>query len=44
MVELIAALSEVGKMDDGQITMSPKKTDLFPLVAEVAEGVHEAED
>jgi signal transduction histidine kinase len=44
LVALIAALSEVGKMDDGQITMSPKKTDLFPLVAEVAKSVHESEE
>jgi signal transduction histidine kinase len=42
IVELIAALSEVGKMDDGQIMMSSKSTDVFPLVAEVANGVHEA--
>lgn len=42
MVELIAALSEVGKIDDGLITMSPRKTDVFPLVAEVAKSVHEA--
>jgi signal transduction histidine kinase len=44
IVELLAALSEVGKMDDGQIVMSPRSTDVFPLVAEVAEGVHEAAD
>ena len=42
LVGLIAALSEIGKIDDGQITMSEKKTDLFPLVAEVANSVHEA--
>ena len=44
IVELLAALSEVGKIDDGQIKMSPRSTDVFPLVAEVAEGVHEAAD
>ena len=44
LVALLAALSEVGKLDDGQITMSPRQTDLFRLVAEVAEGVHEAAD
>lgn len=42
LVALIAALSEVGKIDDGLITMSPKRTDVFPLVDEVAKGVHEA--
>ena len=41
LVALIGALSEVGKIDDGQITMSPRQTDLFPLVAEVAKSVHE---
>ncbi len=42
LVALIAALSEVGKIDDGQVTMSSKNTDVFSLVAEVAKGVHEA--
>jgi len=44
LVALIAALSEVGKIDEGLITMSAKPIDLFRVVAEVAEGVHEAED
>lgn len=44
LVALIAALSEVGKIDDGLITMSPKKTDLFPLVAEAAKSVPEVGD
>jgi signal transduction histidine kinase len=44
LVGLIASLSEVAKIDDGQITMARKKTDLFELVAEVANSVHEAED
>jgi signal transduction histidine kinase len=43
LVALIAALSEVGKLDDGTITMAPKKMDLFPLIAEVAKSVHEAD-
>jgi signal transduction histidine kinase len=42
LVGLIASLSEVAKIDDGQITMARKKTDLFELVAEVANSVHEA--
>jgi signal transduction histidine kinase len=44
LVTLIAALSEVGKIDDGQVTMSAKPIDVFRLVAEVAEGVHESQD
>jgi signal transduction histidine kinase len=42
LVALISALSEVGKIDDGLITMSPRKTDVFSLVAEVAKSVHES--
>ena len=44
LVGLIAALSEVGKIDDGRITMASRKTDLFPLIAEVAKTVHEPDD
>lgn len=44
LVALIAALSEIGKIDDGLITMSAQQTDVFPLVAEVAKSVHEAEE
>jgi signal transduction histidine kinase len=42
LVELIAALHEVGKIDDGLIITSPRKTDVFPLVAEVVTSVREA--
>ena len=42
LVTLIAALSEVGKLDEGAITMTRRPTDLFPLVADVAVSVHEA--
>ena len=42
LVELLAALSEVGKLDDGLIAMSPKKTDVFSLVAEAVTSVREA--
>jgi signal transduction histidine kinase len=42
LVELIAALSELGKLDEGAVTMLRRPTDVFPLVAEVAKGVHEA--
>jgi nitrogen-specific signal transduction histidine kinase len=44
LVALIATLSEVGKIDDGQIKMAPRPLDLFSLIDQVAEGVHEAED
>jgi signal transduction histidine kinase len=44
LVSLIAALSEVGKLDEGLISMSASETDLFPLVAEAAADVHEAAD
>src|SRR5436305_11812014 len=42
LVALIAALSEISKIDSGEVTMSVKKTDLFPLIADVAKSVHEA--
>jgi signal transduction histidine kinase len=42
LAALIAELSELGKMDDGQIAMSSRPLDLFVLVSEVAKGVHEA--
>ena len=44
LVTLIAELSEIGKIDDGQIVMAQSDTDVFPLVAEVAASVHEADD
>jgi signal transduction histidine kinase len=44
LVTLLASLSEVAKLDEGGIPMAARNTDLFPLVAEVAEGVHEAAD
>ena len=43
LVALIAELSEVGKIDDGHIA-GDQATDLFPLVAEVAGSVHEADE
>src|SRR5688572_2378947 len=42
LVALIAELSEIGKMDDGLIALAQSDIDLFSLVAEVAESVHEA--
>jgi signal transduction histidine kinase len=44
LVALIAALSEVAKLDEGVVAMSNADTDLFPLVADVADSVHEAAD
>jgi signal transduction histidine kinase len=44
LVALIAALSEVAKLDEGVVAMSRRPTDLFPLIAEVAGTVHEAAD
>jgi signal transduction histidine kinase len=44
LVSLIAALSEVAKLDEGLIAMSMAETDLFPLVADAADSVHEAAD
>jgi signal transduction histidine kinase len=42
LVALISALSEVAKLDEGAVGMAARKTDLFALVADVAEGVQEA--
>jgi signal transduction histidine kinase len=42
LVALIAELSEIGKIDDGLIALSQSEIDIFSLVAEVAESVHEA--
>ena len=44
LVSLIAELSEVAKLDEGLIAMKAAETDLFSLVADVANGVQEARD
>jgi signal transduction histidine kinase len=44
LVELIAELSDVGKLDGGLTTIAKKPLDFFSLVGEVAAHVHEAED
>ena len=41
---LIAELSEVAKLDGGLLALSKNPVDLFSLVDDVAEGVHEAAD
>jgi signal transduction histidine kinase len=42
IVALVAELSEVGKLDDGQISMARQPLDLFGLIQEVADGMHES--
>ena len=44
LVALIAEMSEVSKLDAGVVQLGRESFDLFRLVQEVAEGVHEAEE
>lgn len=44
LVALIAELSEVSKLDDGLMALGHEPVDVFALIAEVANGVHEAAD
>jgi K+-sensing histidine kinase KdpD len=44
LVALIAELSDVSKLDDGRVTLAHTAVDVFSLIAEVAELVHEAEE
>ena len=44
LVELVAELSDVGKLDAGLVTIAQEPLDFFSLVADVAEHVQEAED
>ena len=44
LVAIVAELSEIGKFDSGVIALARRPLDLFSLVAEVAELVHEARD
>ena len=44
LVELIAELSDLSKLDAGLVTLVRKPLDLVSLVAEVASNVHEGED
>jgi signal transduction histidine kinase len=44
LVALINELSEVSKLDAGTAAVKEETADLFQLMREVAEGVHEAED
>ena len=40
----VAELSDVGKLDSGAIALARQPLDVFGLVADVAEHVHEAKD
>jgi len=44
LVAIVAELSDLGKLDSGTITLARQPLDLFALVAEVAELVHEGRD
>src|SRR5262249_5875206 len=44
IVAIVAELSDIGKLDSGLITLSRLPLDIFRLVGEVAELVHEASD
>jgi signal transduction histidine kinase len=44
LVQLVAELSDVSKLDAGLITLGRQPLDLFDLVGEVAAGVHEQQD
>jgi signal transduction histidine kinase len=44
LVAIVAELSDIGKLDSGLISLGRQPLDLFSLVGEVAELVHEARD
>jgi signal transduction histidine kinase len=44
LVEIVAELSDVGKLDSGAISLTRQPLDLFALTREVAELVHEGEE
>jgi len=44
MMAIVDELSDIGKLDGGWITLARQPLDVFSLVAEVAELVHEARD
>jgi signal transduction histidine kinase len=44
IVEIIAEMSDISKLDSGDVTVRNEPFDLFTMVAEVAATVHEAED
>jgi signal transduction histidine kinase len=44
LVAIVGELSDIGKLDSGAIALASQPIDLFTLVGEVAELVHEASD
>jgi len=44
LVAIIAQLSDISKLDAGLIGLARQPLDVFPLMSEVAEHVHDAED
>lgn len=44
LTELTRLLNDIGKLDDGRLSLSRTPVDLRSLIADVAEHVHEAED
>ncbi len=44
IVEIVGELSDIGKLDGGRVTLARRPLDVFTLVTEVAELVHEAKD
>jgi signal transduction histidine kinase len=44
LVAIVAELSDIGKLDSGNIKLAQQPLDLFSLVEKVAELVHEAEE
>ena len=44
LVAIVAELSDIGKLDGGAMSLGRQPLDLFSLVGEVAELVHEAKD
>jgi len=44
LVEIVEEMSEVGKLDSGQIAIAQQPVDVFTLLRDVAELVHEGKD
>jgi len=44
IVAIVAELSDIGKLDGGRIALARRPLDVFALITEVAELVHEAKD
>src|SRR5258708_7766005 len=44
LAQLMTELSDIGKLDAGQVSMATRPVDLFTLASEVAADTHEAED